>query len=52
MALTFNKAHDLADPYPARQDGHIGNEADTLHQLVALIDRIQAQYLQGAVHWN
>src|SRR5580704_10861106 len=36
----------LRNPYPPRQDSHIGNEADIAHQLIALEPRVAAQHLQ------
>src|SRR5437868_9917424 len=36
----------LRHPYPARQDGNIGNEADIAHELIALGPRVAPQHLQ------
>ena len=35
-------------PHPARQHGDVGDEADVVHQFVALLARIEAEHLQLA----
>ena len=39
----------LADADPARQHGHVGDEADVLHQFVALGARVEAEHPQIAL---
>src|SRR4051812_46002300 len=42
----------LRNPYPTRQHGHIGNEADIAHELIALGPGIASQNLQFALIWS
>ncbi len=45
----LDEVEQLSDLDPARQDGDVGDEADVLHQFLALPERIQAEHGQFAV---
>src|ERR1700686_5182490 len=42
----------LRDPYPARQHGNIGNEADVAHELIALGPGIAPEHPQFSLIWS
>src|SRR5574337_946424 len=43
-----DEVHGLAHPDPARQYGHVGDEGDLTHQLVALLARVEAEHVELA----